>query len=190
MDSDASSQQDLSHLLTGFDSSRHFPVVSCQDHYAIESVKPNCLVVLDAATTRALQTLAGIKSLRFQAVLDGEDLGRPGHQGRKEKKPTMPVSINIYGCQEVMQEVGKRLSKEQIYLQHPSHLDDVKYSNPHVFVLPGMDQRYHFHLPSASDQEVRGLEVLDIGRLFEEVDHTQGLHVWNANSQIRTSLLE
>lgn len=186
---EASSQQDPSHLLTGSDTPRRFPVVSRQDYYALESAAENGLVILDAATTRALQALADISSLRLQAVLDGEEPNCPGHQRGKGKDSIMPVSINIYGGKEVMQEVGKRLAKVHIYLQHPIYLDKVQYSNPHYFVLPGTDQEHDSYLPPPG-QGVRKSEVVDIDRLFEELDHTQGLHIWNADSQIRTPLLE
>ena len=153
------------------------------------SAAQNDFAVLDTGTTRALQALAGLNSLRLQAILVGEEPKRPG-QWKKGKKAIIPVSINIYGSKKSMQEVGKRLSKAHIYLQHPICLDDVQYSNPHYFVLPGTDQQHDSPLPSSVGQGVRNPEIVDIDRLFEVVDHTQGLQVWNEDWQIRTPLLE
>ena len=87
-----------------------------------------------------------------------------------------------------MQEVGQRLSKAHIYLQHPTLFDKVTYSNPHYFVLPGRDQEQDWNC--YLEQKTRKPEAMDMDGLFEGLDHTEGLQVCNAGGQICTSLLE
>ena len=185
-----SSQQHISHLFTGSDSLHCFSVSYRQTYYALQYAAQDEFAVLDTGTTKALQALVGLASLRLQAIVEDGYLKRPAQQWKKGKGIIIPVSVNIYGSKEIMQDVGKRLSKASIYLQHPLHLDNVHYRNPHYFVLPGKDQEHESYHPSSLEQEVEHPEVLDIGRLFEAIDHTQNLQVWSADRQIRTPLLE
>ena len=182
--------QDPLRLLSGPDSAHRFSVFARQDYFALLSAAQNEFAVLDIGTTRALQTLGGLALLRFQAILEDGYLKGPAQRWKKGKRTIIPVSINIYGSKELVQDVGKRLSKAHIYLQHPLHRDNVQYCNPHYFVLPGKDQEYESYHPSPSEQDVQSPGVVNIDRLFEVIDHTQGLQVWNADWQIRTPLLE
>ena len=91
----------------------------------------------------------------------------------------------------VIQEVGKRLSKARHYLQHPINLkSDVPYKNPHFYATPGVRNESGLYVsPSCGEKEQQD-SVLDIAKIFEEVDHSRKLPSRNADWHIKTPLLE
>ena len=114
----------------------------------------------------------------------------PDQLQRKGNKWVFPISINIYGPEKDAQEIGRRLSKAHTYLQHPILSDsDIPYDNPHFYVVPGAREAdaYSAQCPNREDQQA---PVVDMTKLFEELERTRILPSWNVDCHLRTPLLE
>ena len=178
---------DASSLLIESDVAQHFAVIPSQDCYCLQSIDGRELAILHSRTATALQTLRGLPSIRLEAVIGGGDNDTADRKDKKGKFTVFSTSINIYGSEKIIQEVGKRLSKVRTYLQHPISLKSgVSYNNPHFYATPGVRD---YVSPSCGKIEQQDL-VFDIAKVFEEVDQGRKMPSQNANWHIRTALLE
>ena len=72
--------------------------------------------------------LTGFVPIRPQTKSSKSSISRGSHQ----------LCILLYGIQEEIDTIGKLLSSNEIYLQHPQNQDDdVHYNNPHYLTRPG-----------------------------------------------------
>lgn len=144
---------------------------------------------MHSRTGTALETLRGVPSIRLEAVV-GEYHIQPDQQHGKGKKTVFSISINIYGSEKVIQDVGKRLSKAHAYLQHPIHLNNsIPYNNPHYYTIPDVRKEKYLYVSPASGIEDKQGPVLDLAKIFEEVDRSRILPSQNADWHIMTPLL-
>lgn len=147
--------------------------------------------MLHSRTTTALHTLQDLPSIRLEAVVGNGDTNTTDQKYKRGNVTVLSISINIFGSEKVSREVGKRLSKARHYLQHPINLKNyVPYKNPHFYATPDVRNESDFYvLPSCGKKEQQE-PVLDIAKVFEEVDHIRKLPSQNADWHIRTPLLE
>ena len=163
-------------------SSRH------QECFYLQSSDGEDFAVVHSRTATALQTLQDLPPTRLEAVFVARDFNR---LDRKGKKTVFSISIDIYGSEEIATEIGRRLSKARIFLQHPVCLDNnVPYKNPHYYVIPGARKVETSYIPSSSGREKQQSPVVDIAKVFEEVEHNRKLPTRNADWHVRTPLLE
>ena len=145
---------------------------------------------MHSRTTVALRLLQDLPSIRLEAIFSDGYCDRPDQLHRKGNKTVFPISINIYGSEKVAQEMGRRLSKAHTYLQHPIRSDsEIPYNNPHYYALPGAREADAYSAPYSETQDLQA-PVVDMTKLFEELEHTRRLPSWNADCHLRTPLLE
>ena len=146
--------------------------------------------MLHSRTTIALRVLQDLPSIRLEAIFSDGDCGRPDQLHRKGNKTLFPISINIYGSEKIAQESGRRLSKAHTYLQHPVCSNgDIPYNNPHYYAIPGAREADAYSAPYPEREDQRA-PVVDMTKLFEELEHTRTLPSWNVDCHLRTPLLE
>ena len=146
---------------------------------------------MHSRTAAALQTLRDFSSIRLEAVFVGGDSNKPAQQHKKGKKVIFSISIDVFGPEKIIQAVGKRLSKAHTYLQHPINLDSgIPYSNPHYYAIPGVRNETNLYVSPVSATEHQQAPILDIAKVFEEVDHTRRLLSQNVDGHVKTPLLE
>lgn len=180
-------ESDFLTPLTESDVAQHFAISPRQGCYGLQSVDGRDFAILHSRTATALQTLRDLSSIRLEAVIGGGDHDIADRKGRKGKFTVLSTSINIYGSEEIIQEVGKRLSKVRTYLQHPISLKSgVPYNNPHFYATPGVREC----VPPSCGQIEQQDSVFDIAKVFEEVNHSRKLPSQDADWHIRTALLE
>ena len=168
-----------------------FAVSSRQECYFLESSDSTGFAVLHSRTATALQTLQNLQSVRFEAALPGDNLSRPDQQHKKGKQTAFDICINIYGSEDVSQEVGRRLSKARTYLQHPIYMNsNIPYKNPHFYAITGVQKVETPRISSSSETEDQQIPLVDIAKVFEEVEHTRKLSSFNMDRCIKTPLLE
>ena len=123
--------------------------------------------------------------------MESGKFNRPDQHRGKGNKIIFPISIDLYGSEEVAQEVGKRLSKARTYLQHPVSLkSDVLYKNPHYYAIPGVQEASLSHIAPSAEREEQETPSVDIAKVFEEIEHTRQLASQDADSHIITPLLQ
>jgi len=88
------------------------------------------LGTLDLITCGHLQSLAKYSALSFIAVVSSTSL-KPAARKQKLKKQIVPISLNIIGPENLLDEVGDTLAERSAYLQHPFFLEaGMRYVNP------------------------------------------------------------
>src|SRR5271163_4616998 len=89
--------------------------------------------LLNAHTTKALDSIIDLPSVEFEALVDLVTLRETMCRAIKASEATIRVNINVYGSREAHKEVGDRLSAGKVYLQHPDQKRGASiYDNPHV----------------------------------------------------------
>ena len=168
----------------------HLVISIHDDRFCLQSSDSRDVAVVHTRTAAALQTLRDLPSIRLEAVLLGGGLNTPFQQRGKGKTTVFPISINIYGSEKVVQDVGKRLSKARTYLQHPTTLNEsVPYKNPHFYDIPGLAKAGPHYISQSSEREEQQAPVLDMTKIFEEVAHSRELPSQEADWHITTPLL-
>ena len=191
MNDDQSNDSHVSTLSASPKAIQRFAVLSRQELYCLQSSDGKDFAVLHSRTAAALQTLQDLPSIRLEAVLGIGNSDRPYPQRTKGKKTIFSISIDLYGSEEIAQEVGKRLSKARIYLQHPVCLkSDVLYKNPHYYAIPGVQEASLSHIAPSAEREEQETPSVDIAKVFEEIEHTRQLASQDADSHIITPLLQ
>lgn len=179
-------------LLEGTSAIQCFPISPRNQYFALQSPAQADFAILNSRTTKILWGLSDLTPIRYEAFFAGHDLGKPKQQWkRKGNTIGITVSINIYGLREIANDVGRRLSKAGIYLQHPYYLDkNFEYDNPHYFKLPGR-QAKEFTVCDSSPTRgaMRQPQVVNIVKIFESLDQGHGLQNQNVDSRIKTPLL-
>ncbi|KAI2462808.1 SNF2 family N-terminal domain-containing protein [Annulohypoxylon bovei var. microspora] len=102
-----------------------------KDHlYVLCSVDSADFAYLDTRTVSKLNTLRGVPTVRFEAVIQSSVFTKR-QRGSKLGPQLFPVSINIFGSKSAADDAASRLSNCSICLQHPKSLyAEVEYHNP------------------------------------------------------------
>jgi len=127
------------------------------------------VAVLDMVTCRAIQCLHHHRGVRATAVVDSSRLTQT--RARGSSKSILSLSINIYGTHDEANEVGDKLSKMAVFLQHPLFLEPgYEYFNPQYF-YPGGEMECMTHLVGLSEIEYRAKWISDeVERVFDSLD--------------------
>ena len=180
----------ISTILAHLETFQRFAISSRQDRYCLQSSDGQDFAIVHSRTTIALRVLQDLPSIRLEAIFSSGDGDKSDQLYSKGNKKVFPISINIYGSEKDAQETGRRLSKAHTYLQHPIGLNsDIPYNNPHYYTIPGAPEAdaYSASCPGGVDKQAA---VVDMTRLFEELEHTRRLPSWNVDCHLRTPLLE
>ena len=182
----------FSSLLSKPDYVQRFAISFRSHYYALQSTTQADFAILDKRTTRVFQRLSDLVTIRFEAFLDGNDTGKPGKHWKKGRETIgLPLCINVYGSRRIAQEVGKRLSKEGSFLQHPYLLDEsIEYDNPHYFKLPNRKPA----LPpgnaiSQYRQPSRESQATQVSGILDSLDHGAVLQDDNVGAMVQSELL-
>ena len=107
---------------------------------------------LSESLTIPLNRIREIPSLRLEAFVDIEDCLKCIDRAKRLHESIIKVDINVYGTADVRTQVGRNLSSDKVYLQHPRHRQsEVEYDNPHMVAYDDV------HLEDATS----GMEVLE-----------------------------
>lgn len=109
--------------------------VKCEtSNLSLLSPQGTQFALLDTRTSKALRALLALQHVQFTVtILPDSDVGM-----RPELNGACQVSVNIYGTATSIHQVGRLLTEQRRYLQHPPLLEyGVEYINPHYFVAPG-----------------------------------------------------
>ncbi|KAK4162973.1 SNF2 family N-terminal domain-containing protein [Cladorrhinum sp. PSN259] len=100
---------------------------------------------LDVITSRYLNALQCLQTLRFEAVMSSSNLAKIARKGHA-KGTILDITVNILGPETSAQTAGGLLAKADCCLQHPAYLEqDIQYKNPHYFYVSGtMTDLRHF----------------------------------------------
>lgn len=182
----------FSTLLSKPDYVQRFAISFRNHYYALQSTTQADFAIIDKRTTRVFQRLSDLATIRFEAFLDSNDIGKPGKQWKKGGETIgLPFCINIYGSRRIAQEVGKRLSKGGSFLQHPYLLDEgIEYDNPHYFKLPNRK----IALPpdnvvSQCQQPPRGSQAAQVSGILDSLDHGAVLQDNSVGAMVQSELL-
>jgi hypothetical protein len=182
----------FSSLLSKPDYAQRF-AISFRDHYyALQSTTQADFAIIDKHTTHIFQRLSDLATIRFEAFLDSNDIGKPGKQWKKRGETIgLSFCINIYGSRGIAQEVGKRLSKGGSFLQHPYLLDEgIEYDNPHYFKLPNRKPALPpDNVTSPYRQPSRESQAAQVSGILDTLDHGAVLQDDNVGAMIQSELL-
>ncbi|QMW26577.1 hypothetical protein G4B84_001822 [Aspergillus flavus NRRL3357] len=90
---------------------------------------------------QALQELIGRPLFEIDALTNLNSLIDSLRRAGKPSDAAARVSINVYGRESDRDKVGRELSNKDLFLQHPDGCRvGVKYDNPHILHLDGMDE--------------------------------------------------
>ena len=174
---------------SSFDFQR-FAVSSRSNYNTLQSEHYRDFAILDSRTGEALQGLSHLSSIRVEAVLVGKGIATQNRRGRIALE-TIPFQINIYGCSNDVEIVGKVLSKARIYLQHPHHpLSHAFYMNPHYLEIPHRPTKEPILPRSLSEADKLHSQVWDVTKIIDSIGQDQGLETENTSLKISTPLLE
>jgi hypothetical protein len=182
----------FSSLLNKPDYGQRFAISSRNHYYALQSTTQTDFAIIDKRTTHVFQRLSDLATVRFEALLDGNDLGKPGKQWKKGGETIgLPFSINIYGSRGIAQEVGKRLSKAGSFLQHPYLLGEgIEYDNPHYFKLPNRKTSLPpNNVISPCRQPSRKSQAAQVSGILDSLDHGAVLQDNIIGAMVRLELL-
>ena len=167
--------------------------ISCRDqYYALQSNTQADFAIIDKRTTNVFQRLSDLATIRFEAFLDSNTVGKPGKQWKKGGETIgLSFSINIYGSRRIAQEVGKRLSKGGSFLQHPYHLDKgIEYDNPHYFKLPNRKPAFPpGNVVSPCRQLSRESQAAQVSGILDSLHHSTVLQDNTVGAMVRSELL-
>ncbi|KAF2024889.1 hypothetical protein EK21DRAFT_77766 [Setomelanomma holmii] len=115
-------------------------------------------------------------------------------QTAKEKDAIVRVQINIYGPRNVAQAVGRELSQQKVYLQHPDHIRaGSDYDNPHVLKLSESQLPFSTNTMVAEERVVEAAaeETLKstVKDVYASLTRDKTLQSLEGDERLKTSLL-
>ena len=128
-------ESDLLSLPMTMEDSHQFNIVPQKHLVALRLPPESDVALIDTKTSGCLRNL---EAVRFEAfVTNNEWIERVKLWKGKGRKSGLTIMINIYGSRTISSQVGKRLSKAGLFLQHPAYCGKgVEYDNPHFLKLP------------------------------------------------------
>jgi SWI/SNF-related matrix-associated actin-dependent regulator of chromatin subfamily A3 len=151
--------------------------------------------LLNERTTKALDGIIDLPSVQLEALVDLVALRETMCRAIRASDATIRVNINVYGTREARKEVGDRLSRSKIYLQHPDQIRGVSiYDNPHVLQLPRMETSNQSLKPdgvveSVSKADKAGQFKSAISNVYASLKRSSHLKRMEGDNRLRTSLL-
>lgn len=150
---------------------------------------------LNERITKALDSIIDLPSVQLEALVDLVALRETMCRAIKASDATIRVNINVYGTREARKEVGDRLSRSKIYLQHPDQIRGASiYDNPHVLQLPGMEASSQSLKPdgvveSASKADKAEQFKSAVSNVYASLKRSSHLKRMEGDNRLRTPLL-
>jgi SWI/SNF-related matrix-associated actin-dependent regulator of chromatin subfamily A3 len=150
---------------------------------------------LNERTTKALDSIIDLPSVQLEALVDLVALRETVCRAIKASDAAIRVDINVYGTREARKEVGDRLSRGKIYLQHPDQKRGASiYDNPHVLQLPGMETSSQSLKPdgvveSASKADKAEQFKNAVSHVYASLKRSSHLKRMAGDNRLRTPLL-
>jgi SWI/SNF-related matrix-associated actin-dependent regulator of chromatin subfamily A3 len=154
------------------------------------------LGLLNAHTTEALDGVTDLPSVQLEALVDLIALRETMCRATKASDATIRVNINVYGTREARKEVGDRLSRGKVYLQHPDQQRGTSiYDNPHVLQLPGIKTSNQNLKPdgvveSASKADKAEQFKNAVSNVYASLKRSSHLKRMAGDNRLRTPLLQ
>lgn len=126
--------------------------------------------VLDKLTSVKLKAIDFFDTVRFEALVEVEQLRLRKSIGTKATPKILEITVNIYGSWSVAEHITRRLHAMSTFLQDPKILmDGGRYTNPHLLVSPDdeLDMRRHVGGVKRSISGWRDKEIDPLSLLFE-----------------------
>jgi SWI/SNF-related matrix-associated actin-dependent regulator of chromatin subfamily A3 len=150
---------------------------------------------LNERTTKALDSIIDLPSVQLEALVDLVALRETVCRAIKASDATIRVDINVYGTREARKEVGDRLSRGKIYLQHPDQKRGASiYDNPHVLQLPGMETSSQSLKPDGVVESVSKADKAEqfknaVSNVYASLKRSSHLKRMAGDNRLRTPLL-
>jgi len=112
-------------------------IVPWSEFFAIEYSTSELVAFIDEETSTKLRCIEVVSSVRFELYLTLDDWDKKYElccSGRKARDTD--AEITIYGSRVDAEEVGRKLSDVQMFLQRPMVHNDFAYENPHLLRFP------------------------------------------------------
>ena len=156
------------------------------------------LGLLNAHTTKALDSITDLPSVQLEALVDLVALHEAMCRATRASDATIRVNINVYGTREARKEVGDQLSKGKVYLQHPDQQRSTSiYDNPHVLRLPGMKTANQNLKPDGAVESASKADKADkaeqfksaVSNVYASLKRSSHLKRMAGDNRLRTRLL-
>jgi hypothetical protein len=153
---------------------QQFKVIYHDKYHGLSSTDSGIFARLDNITSGALQCLHNFSNCHVTAVVESAILNRTTLAGRS--KGIFPLSLNIFGDEDVGDIIGNQLADASAFLQHPCFLEDgYEYYNPQYF-YPDNKKTYLTHLIGLSESEMRAKRLSDeVEGVLASLDETSFL---------------
>ena len=107
------------------------------NHIALQYIEDVDIAILNTKITNVLRDIEDLGGIRYEAFVTAEDFTVSiTAWKRKGKAVDFPLEIVLYGSLQIRDDIGKRLSDAEIYLQHPRCCsNEAEYDNPHYLKI-------------------------------------------------------
>jgi SWI/SNF-related matrix-associated actin-dependent regulator of chromatin subfamily A3 len=152
--------------------------------------------LLNNLASKALEDILTWPTIETDGFVEVRPLRETLGRATKPADAKTRVSINIYGGADAKEKVGKKLSKERIYLQKPdSRRHGTTYDNPHIITFPDF-QITNLEMQQEEEQEgaTSSNSVLHfektISQVYASLTRGTNLQRIEGDGRLRTKLLE
>lgn len=170
-------------------------LVRRDNHIALQHERDIDIAVLNTKTTHVLWAIEELGHVRYQVFVGVETFSTSIITwANKGQKVNFLVEIIIYGSKQIRDQIGRKLSDAEIYLQHPRCCSDhAKYDNPHYLEFkhsqkPDLPQQLCHSLthPNNLGQTAPNFQL---SALLNSLDQHENLGDGEIDCRIKTSLL-
>ena len=150
---------------------------------------------LNTHMAKVLGGVIDLPSVQLEALANLNTLRETIGKATKASDAIVRVNINLYGSKETRKDVGQCLSAGKIYLQHPDQRRTTSaYDNPHVLVLPGMQNQIVDIIPQEEAEDMLRGDDADqfrkaISDVYGSLKRSSHLKRVVGDDRLRTSLL-
>jgi hypothetical protein len=170
-------------------------LVRRDNHIALQHWRDIDIAVLNTKTTHVLWAIEELGHVRYQVFVGVETFSTSIITwANKGQAVNFLMEIIIYGSKQIRDQIGRKLSDAEIYLQHPRCCSDhAKYDNPHYLEFkhsqkPDLPQQLCHSLthPNNLGQSAPNLQL---SALLNSLDQHEKLCDGEIDGRIKTSLL-
>ena len=145
--------------------------------------------------SKALQAITDQPRVELEAVAETLTLRETIGRVTKANDAIARVNINVYGPDEARNGIGRTLSSNSVYLQHPDQQRlDSTYANPHFMNLPSVED---LSVNQKSDEGNDGASKLDdaeqfrtaVSDVYASLKRGSRLQRLQGDDRLRTTLL-
>lgn len=143
------------------------------------------LGILDFDTGKALGHLSDHHHVRYVASIPDEQK-KNGANFKTRNSSSCDFHVIVYGFREESDAVGKTLTNDKVYLQHPhAHDELIPYDNPQYLKIPGSE------IDISRVVQLQKTQPLATSIIPSIFDSAQGPHTWSevsASRRLKTKL--